>query len=58
MLIPNDDSQKYLFCKLKLVVETLITQLNEPTNHNSLNPPKLLSQRLKNVIIKLLGPVQ
>ena len=29
--ILNDDTQNYPFCKLKLVVETLDTQLNKTT---------------------------
>ena len=33
MYFPNDDTQKYHFCKLKSVVETL----NEPTIQNPIN---------------------
>ena len=32
--IPNDDNQNYPFGKLQIVVESLDTQLNEPTNVN------------------------
>ena len=39
MYIPNDDTQNYPFCRLQLVVETLDTQLNEPTNQNPLKVP-------------------
>ena len=31
--IPNDDTQNYAFCRLKLI--RLDTQLNEPNNQNS-----------------------
>ena len=56
MYIPNDDSQNYPICKLKLVVETLNTELNKSTNQKSLKSPKLLSQRIEeSVIIKLWG---
>ena len=46
--IPNDDTQNYPFCSLKLFVETfeLNTQLNEWIKQNSLKSPKLLSQRI------------
>ena len=35
MYIPNEDSQYYPIYKLKLVVETLNTELNKSTNQNS-----------------------
>ncbi len=37
-LIPKDDEQNYYFCRLQLVVETFlhVTQLNKPTNQNSI----------------------
>ena len=39
MYIPNDDTQKYSFCKLQLVVETMLdTHPNEPTDKNSMKP--------------------
>ena len=39
----SDNTQNYLFCRLKLVVETFKTQLNEPTN--LIKAPMLSSQR-------------
>ena len=36
MHIPYDDNQNYPIYRLQLVVETLETQLNEPTNQNQL----------------------
>ena len=39
MYIPNDDTQNHPFCTLKLVVET---QINEPTNQNSIKFPKVV----------------
>ena len=36
MYIPNDETQNYPFCKLELVMKTLNTQPNDPTNQNSL----------------------
>ena len=36
MYIPNNDTQNYPFCILKLVVETFDTQLNEPGNFNAM----------------------
>ena len=44
MYIPNDDTHNYTLSKFKLVLKT---QLNEPTNQNSLQSPKLLSQRIR-----------
>ena len=41
MYIPNDDTQNYLFCRLKLmVIKRLNTQLNESNNQNSPKVPK------------------
>ena len=39
MYIPDDDTQNNLFCRLQLVVKLkrLDTQLNEPTNQNSIS---------------------
>ena len=34
MYIPNDDTQNYPLCRLKLLVEKF--ELNKPTNQNSL----------------------
>ncbi len=39
MCITNDDTQNYPFCRIQLVVETLNTELNEPTNQNSIKAP-------------------
>ena len=40
MHIPNDDTKIYPFCRLKVVVETFETQLNKPTDQNSIKVPK------------------
>ena len=53
MYIPNDDTQNYPFYRLKL--KRLNTQLNYPTNQNSLKPPKFLSQRIRKRYYKTLG---
>ena len=37
MYIPNNDTQNYSCCKLKLVGESLDTHLNKSTNQNSVN---------------------
>ena len=34
--LPNFVTQKYPFCRLQIVVLKLDTQLNEPTNQNSI----------------------
>ena len=39
--ITNDDAQNYPSCRLQLVVESLDTQFNEPTNQNSRKVPKV-----------------
>ncbi len=38
--IPNDYIQNDPFCRLQLIVETFDTQLNEPTNQNSIKVVK------------------
>ena len=48
MYFPNNATQNYPFSRFKLVVLTF-----KPTNQNSLNSSKLLSQRMR----KLWGPV-
>ena len=53
--IPNDDAQNYPFSRLKLVVKRLHTQLNNPTNQNSLQSPKFLSERIRKLYYKTLG---
>ena len=57
MFIPHDDAQNYSFCISKLGVETLNTQLNDLTKKNSLQAPKLLSQRLRKRYQKFWGLV-
>ena len=47
IFIFNDNTQIYPFCRLKLAVETLYTQLNGPTNNNSVKLPKLLNQQIR-----------
>ena len=44
MYIPDHDTHNYTLSKFKLVLKT---QLNEPTNQNALQSPKLLSQRIR-----------
>ena len=43
MYIPNDDTKNYTFCRFKLVVET---QLNEPTNQNSMKVVKSTNKKM------------
>ncbi len=40
MYNPNDDTQNYPFLGLQLVVDSLDTQINKPTNQNSIKVPK------------------
>ena len=37
-LVPNNDKQKYPFCRLKLVVKNVGQKLDKPTNQNSKVP--------------------
>ena len=46
------EKQNYPLCRLKLVVETLNTQLNKKNNQNSLKSPKLLSQQIRKLYYK------
>ena len=55
MYIPNDDTQNYPFCRLKIVVG-LDTQLNKPTNQNSTKYPKLLGQRKETSVNSPMSP--
>ena len=43
----DDDAQNKSFSRLQLMVKRLYTQLNEPTNQNSIRSPKLVSQKIK-----------
>ena len=56
MYISNDDTQNYPFLQNEWL-KRLNIQPNKTTNQNSLKSPKLLSQRISNVIIKLFGLV-
>ena len=49
MYIPNDGTQNYFFCRLKLVVETY--ELNKPTNQNSVKVPKVIKPTNKNTLL-------
>ena len=51
MNIFNYDSQNYPSLDYNLWLKRLDTQLNEPTNQNSIKSPKLLSQQMRNVIL-------
>ena len=51
MCIPNDDAHKYPFSILQLVVETLDTQLNTPTNQNSIKVPKVIKATDKKMLL-------
>ena len=51
MYIPNDDTQNYLFCRLKLVVETFKHSTVWAIQSN----PKFLSQRIRKRYHKSLG---
>ena len=43
--IPNNDTQNYSFYSLQCL-QRLYTQLNIPTNHNSIKIPKAVKQRI------------
>ena len=52
----DDDLQNYPFCKIQLLVETFGTQLNEPTNTNSIKVPKIVNPMHKQTLnLKTLG---
>ena len=51
MYIPNNDKQNYPFCRLKLVVETLYNQLNEPNNQNQIKIPKFVKPTNKKTLL-------
>ena len=55
MYILNDNTQKYPFCRVKLVVETFEQSTYEQTNQNPLKPPKWVSQRIGKCYYKTLG---
>ena len=48
MYIPNDGTQNYPFCKLQL--KRLDTQLNEPTNKNSIIVHKVVKPTNKKTL--------
>ena len=51
MNIPNDDTQSCHFCKLKFVVETFDTQINEPTNKISRKVTKVVKPTNKKTLL-------
>ena len=53
MYISNDGIHNYHFCSLQLVVETLTTQLDLPTNKNCIKVHKVVNPTNENVIQKL-----
>ena len=55
MYILNIHTQYYPFCRLQLWLKRLDTQLNEPTNKNSLKVPKLVDSMSKKTLIYDFG---
>ena len=53
IFIPNDDTRNYSFCRLHLVVVLFgqDTQLNEPTNENSMKVPKVVKPTNEKTIL-------
>ena len=47
MYIPNDDTQKYPFCRLQLLVKT---QIKEPNNHNLIKVPNVVKPTKKKTL--------
>ena len=45
MSISNDNAQNFPFCRLKYWLKSLDTQLNKPTNQNSIKVPKVVMSR-------------
>ena len=56
--IPNDNTENYPFCRLKLKVKTFGHSINKPTNQNSIKVPKLVKPTNKKTKLKLWGLVQ
>ena len=54
MYIHNDDTQNYP-SELQLVFENLDTQLNEPTNQNTLKVPKVVKPTNKKMLLYDMG---
>ncbi len=50
MYNPDDNTQHYPFCILQLWLKRLDTQLNEPTNQNSIKVPNVVAQMNKNTL--------
>ena len=50
-----NDIQNYPFCRLTLMLKRSITQLDKPTNQDSVKSPKLFSQRMRKRYYKTLG---
>ena len=51
MNIPNDDTQNNTLDRQQLVVKTLDTQLNEPTNQNLVEGPKVVKLTNKKTLL-------
>ena len=48
--IPNDDTQNYPFPELNQWLKRLNTQLNKPTNQNTLKVPKVVKPTNKKTL--------
>ena len=46
MNISNDDTQNCACCRLQLLVKSLDTQLNKPTNQNPIKISKVVNSRM------------
>ena len=55
MNIPNDDTQNNSFCRIKLWLERLDTQLNEPANQNLMKVPKVVKPANKKTLLCNFG---
>ena len=51
MYIPNVDTQNYHLYRLQLMVERLETQINEPTNQNSIKLPKVVKSTNEKMLL-------
>ena len=56
MYIPNDDTQNCACCRLQLLVKSLDTQLNKPTNQNPIKISKVVNSPMSPLSMEVTHP--
>ena len=55
MYITKMTTQNYTFCRLQLLVETIVTQLNKPNNQDSTKVPTVVKPTNNKTLLQNFG---